>query len=161
MAEKMMRQVFAMVAVALFVCALLIPSRAGAIEVKKLMPGGESAPSGGGGGGGGSAPNPMSKAQQQALSDAVSNDSEQFVDQESEKKSSGEAYVDLEHAKPHIFPSGGNVTVKLQAASYKAKGKKTGQEKSLVFKYKAKGSSYVLDGDPTWEDTNAATAKAK
>jgi|HubBroStandDraft_5_1064220.scaffolds.fasta_scaffold134459_2 hypothetical protein len=162
MAEKMTRKVFAMVAVALFVCALLIPSRAGAIEVKKLMPGGESAPSGGGGGGGGgSAPNPMSKAQQQALSDAVSSDSEQFVDQESEKKSSGEAYVDLEHAKPHIFPSGGNVTVKLQAAAYKAKGKKTGEEKALVFKYKSKGNSYVLDGDPTWEDANAATAKAK
>jgi hypothetical protein len=157
----MMRKVLAMVAVALFVGALLIPLRAGAIEVKKLMPGGESAPSGGGGGGGSSAPNPMSKAQQQALSDSVSNDSEQFVDQESEKKSSGEAYVDLEHAKPHIFPIGSNVTVKLQAAAYKAKGKKTGEEKALVFKYKSKGSGYVLDGDPTWEDANAATAKAK
>jgi hypothetical protein len=157
-----MRKGIAILAAVLFVGALFIPSRARAIEVKKLMPGGESAPAGGGGGGPSrSAPNPMSKAQQQALSDAVSNDSEQYVDQESEKKSSGEPYVDLEHAKPHIFPSGGKVTVKLEATAYKAGGKKAGQQKSLIFKYKQDGNKYVLEGDPTWEDTGAATAKAK
>src|ERR1700676_120821 len=103
MPEKTMRKGFAILAAALFVGALLMPARAGAIEVKKHLPGGETAPGsgggGGGGGGGGSAPNPMSKAQQQALQDAVANDSEQYLGQESEKKSSGEAYVDLEHAK--------------------------------------------------------------
>ncbi len=156
MREKTMRKGFAILAAALFVGALLIPSRAGAIEVKKHLPAGESGPSGGGGGGG-SAPNPMSKAQQQALQDAVANDSEQYLDQESEKKSSGEAYVDLEHAKPHIFPSGSSVTVKLQADAYKPKGKKSGDQKALVFKYKADGNKYVLDGDPKWEDV----AKAK
>jgi len=156
MPEKTMRKGFAILAAALFIGALLIPSRAGAIEVKKHLPGGESAP-GGGGGGGGSAPNPMSKAQQQALQDAVANDSEQYLDQESEKKSTGEAYVDLEHAKPHIFPSGSSVTVKLQADAYKPKGKKSGDQKALVFKYKADGNKYVLDGDPKWEDV----AKAK
>ena len=160
MAEKMMRKGFAIVAAALFVGALLIPSRAGAIEVKKHLPAGQSAPSGGGGGGGGSAPNPMSKAQQQALQDVVANDSEQYLGQESEKKASGEPYVDLEHAKPHIFPSGSSVTVKLQADSYKAKGKKSGDQKALVMKYKADGNKYVLDGDPKWEDV-AAAAKAK
>jgi hypothetical protein len=97
----------------------------------------------------------MSKAQQQALQDAVATDSEQYLDQESEKKSSGDAYVDLEHAKPHIFPSGTSVTVKLQADSYKAKGKKSGDQKALVFKYKADGNKYVLDGDPKWEDVAA------
>jgi hypothetical protein len=155
----MVRKGLAILAAGLFVAALMMPSRAGAIEVKKHMLGGDSAPSGGGGGGGGggSAPNPMSKAQQQALQDAVANDSEAFLGQESEKKASGEAYVDLEHAKPHIFPSGSRVTVKLQADSYKAKGKKTGDQKSLVMKYKASGNNYVLDGDPTWEDA----AKAK
>ncbi len=158
MSGHKVRKLVAILAAGIFVTALMLPSRAGAIEVKKMLPGGESAPSGGGGGGGGaSAPNPMSKAQQQALSDAVSNDSEQYVDQESEKKSSGDAYVDLEHAKPHIFPSGSNVTVKLQAESFKAKSKKTGEQKSLVFKYKQKGNTYVLDGEPTWEDV----AKAK
>jgi len=156
MPEKTMRKGFAILAAGLFVGALLIPSRAGAIEVKKHLPGGESAPAGGGGGGG-SAPNPMSKAQQQALQDAVANDSEQYLDQESEKKSTGEAYVDLEHAKPHIFPSGSSVTVKLQADAYKPKGKKSGDQKALVFKYKADGNKYVLDGDPKWEDV----AKAK
>jgi hypothetical protein len=155
MPEKMMRKGFAILAAALFVGALLIPSRAGAIEVTKHLPVGQGAPAGGGGGGGGSAPNPMSKAQQQALQDAVATDSEQYLDQESEKKSSGDAYVDLEHAKPHIFPSGTSVTVKLQADSYKAKGKKSGDQKALVFKYKADGNKYVLDGDPKWEDVAA------
>lgn len=155
MAEKMMRKGFAILAAALFVGALLIPSGAGAIEVKKHLPVGQSGPSGGGGGGGGSAPNPMSKAQQQALQDAVANDSEQYLGQESEKKASGEPYVDLEHGKPHIFPSGSSVTVKLQADSYKAKGKKSGDQKALVMKYKASGNNYVLDGEPKWEDVAA------
>jgi hypothetical protein len=160
MPEKMVKKGLAILAAVLFVGALLMPSRAGAIEVKKHMMGADSGPSGGGGGGGGgggSAPNPMSKAQQQALQAAVANDSESFLGQESEKKASGEPYVDLEHAKPHIFPSGSSVTVKLQADSYKAKGKKTGDQKSLVMKYKASGNNYVLDGDPSWEDV----AKAK
>ena len=62
-----------------------------------MLPSGESGPSGGGGrGGGGSAPNPMSKAQQQALQDAVANDSEVYLGQESEKKASGEPYVDID-----------------------------------------------------------------
>src|SRR4029077_12583638 len=124
MTEKMMRKGFAILAAGLFIGALLLPARASAFEVKKMMPGGESSGGGsggggGGGGGGGSGPNPMSKAQQQALQDAVANDSESFLGQESEKKASGEPYVDLEHAKPHIFPSAGAVTVKLQADSYK------------------------------------------
>ncbi len=161
MRDKMMRQGFAILAAALFACALFIPSRAGAIEVKKHLPAGESAGGGGGGGGGGSAPNPMSKAQQQSLQDAVANDSEQYLGQESEKKASGEAYVDLEHAKPHIFPVGGSVTVKLEAPSYKAKAKKSSEQKALVMKYKADGNRYVLDGDPKWEDVAAAAAKAK
>jgi len=153
MLDTWVRKSVAILAATMFVCALMVPSKAGAIEVKKMMGGGESAPSGGGGGGGApAAKNPMNKAQQQALSDAVSNDSEQYVDQESEKKSSGGAYVDLEHAKPHIFPSASGVTVKLEATAYGAKGKKTGQQKSLVFKYKPKGSGYALDGEPTWED---------
>jgi hypothetical protein len=156
MLDTRVRKLVAILAATMFVCALMVPSKAGAIEVKKMMGGGESAP--GGGGEGGAAPaakNPMSKAQQQALSDAVANDSEQYVDQESEKKSSGEAYVDLEHAKPHIFPTASGVTVKLEAAAYGAKGKKLGQQKSLVFKYKPKGNSYALEGDPTWEDVKA------
>ncbi len=151
--KTMMRKGLAILAVALLVGALFVPPKAGAIEVKKMLPSGESGPSGGGGrGGGGSAPNPMSKAQQQALQDAVANDSEVYLGQESEKKASGEPYVDIEHAKPHIFPAGSNVTVKLQADSYKAKGKKSGEQKALVMKYKADGNHYVLEGDPTWED---------
>ena len=156
MTDSVMRKVVGILVAAIFVSAVMVLSSARAIEVKKMMGGGGG--EGGGGGAGGGAPaaaNPMNKAQQQALQEAVSNDSEQFVDQESEKKSSGEAYVDLEHAKPHIFPSGKNVTVKLEAMAYLAKGKKTGRQKSLVFKYKQDGNKYVLDGQPTWEDVKA------
>ena len=155
MLDTWVRKLVVILAATMFVCALIMPKLAGAIEVKKMIGGGDSAPSGSGGGGGGGAPaakNPMSKAQQQALQEAVANDSDPFVGQESEKKSSGEAYVDLEHAKPHIFPSASGVTVKLEADAYKAKGKKAGQQKALVMKYKQKGNSYVPDGEPTWED---------
>jgi hypothetical protein len=153
MSSKAIGKGFAVLAAAAFIAALMLPSKAGAIEVKKSLY--TSTGGGGGGGGGGSgapAANPMSKAQMQALQDAVASDSEQYVDQESEKKSSGEAFVDLEHAKPRIFPNGGAVTVKLEADGYKAKGRKSGERKSLVFKYKQEGSKYVLDGEPTWED---------
>jgi hypothetical protein len=154
MSSKAIGKGFAVLAAAAFIAALMLPSKAGAIEVKKSLY--TSTGGGGGGGGGGSgapaAANPMSKAQMQELQDAVASDSEQYVDQESEKKSSGEAYIDLEHAKPHIFPSGSAVTVKLEADGYKAKGRKSGERKSLVFKYKQEGSKYVLDGDPKWED---------
>ena len=42
--------------------------------------------------------------------------------------------------------------MKLQADSYKAKGKKSGEQKALVMKYKADDNHYVLEGDPDWED---------
>jgi len=136
--NKMMGKGLAVSAAALLACALLLPTRAGAIEVKNSLygsGGGGGASAGGGAnpsGGGGSS---MGKAQQQALQEAVASDSEQYVDQESEKKSSGQGYVDLANAKPRIFPNAGGVTVKLEAAEYKGKGKKTGNEKALVFKY--------------------------
>ncbi len=52
----------------------------------------------------------------------------------------------------------------MQADSYKAKAKKTGEQKALVLKYKHKGNKYVLEGDPNWEDVKdagAETAKKK
>jgi hypothetical protein len=160
MSNRIIGKGFAVLAAALFITALMLPSKAGAIEVKKSL---YTSSGGGGGGGGGAAtvsgPNPMSKAQMQALQEAVASDSEQYVDQESEKKSSGEAYVDLEHAKPRIFPAGGSVTVKLEGEDYKAKGKKAGDKKALVFKYKQEGGKYVLDGEPKWEDVVASKDK--
>ena len=153
---KMMRKGVA-ISAALLAGALILPTRAGAIEVKKDLysNGGGGAPSGGGGAPSGGASS-MGKAQQQALQEAVATDSEQYVDQESEKKSSGQGYVDLANAKPRIFPSSSGVTVKLEAAEYKAKGKKTGNQKALVFKYKQSGSKYTLDGEPKWEDVAGA-----
>jgi hypothetical protein len=150
--------------VSLMLAAFLIPAIAHAIEVKKdLNVGG-----GGGGGGGGQmmqgpAPkNPLSTAQQKTLFDTVANDSDQFLGQESEKKSSGQPYVDLEHAAFSYVPKGGTVEAKLTGAEYKpkksdpaAKGTPTGKKKALVFTYKVDGNKFASTGDPKWEDVDS------
>src|ERR1700724_744273 len=118
MTEKMARKGFAILSAGLFLGALLVPIKAGAIEVKKHMD------SGGGGGGGAPAPmpapgggpspaNPLSKGQQAALQEACASGWESALGQESEKKSSGEVYVDLEHARFSYMRTGGAVTAKL------------------------------------------------
>ena len=149
--------------VALMLTAFLIPATVHAIEVKKeLNMGG-----GGGGGGGGQmmqgpAPkNPLSSAQQKALFDQVANDSDQYLGQESEKKSSGQLYVDLEHAAFSYVPKGGTVDAKLTGTEYKpkksdpaAKGSPTGKKKALVFSYKVDGSKFTSTGEPKWEDVD-------
>ena len=60
MTDKMMRKVVGILVAAIFVSALMVPSRAGAIEVKKMIWGGGE---GGGGGGAvvvaGEAPRPI------------------------------------------------------------------------------------------------------
>jgi hypothetical protein len=151
--------------------AFLAPAGAHAIMVKKEIN------TGGGGGGGpavAAAPserNPLNKAQQQALQQAVAGDSDPFLDQESEKKSEGKEYVDLEHAKFSYLPSrkGGALMIqaKLTASEYKpnksdlaARGRSTGKSRALVFNYKVEGNKMVSTGDPTWEDV-AASAKKK
>ena len=101
--------------------------------------------------------NPFTKGQQAALQDSLASDSEPFLGQESEKKSSGQVYVDLEHAKFSYMPGAGSVTAKLTAPEYKAtktggKGTATGNQKSLVFKYKMSGNKLTPDGEPKWED---------
>jgi hypothetical protein len=157
MPEKTLGKGFVILAAALFVTALLMPARAGAVEVKKdinMGNGGDMAAPGQG-----PAPrNPLTKAQQQALQDSLANDSETFLGQESEKKSSGQAYVDLEHAKFSYMPGAGTVTAKLTAPEYQpsksgeGKGKPTGNTKALVFKYKVDGNKLTAMGDPKWED---------
>ncbi len=160
MSAKMLSRGFVILAAVLFVTALLTSTTAGAIEVKKeinLGNGGDMAAPGQG-----PAPrNPLTKAQQQALQDSLANDSEIFVGQESEKKSSGQPYVDLEHAKFSYMPGAGTVTAKLTAAEYQpsksgeGKGKATGNTKALVFKYKVEGNKLTAMGDPKWEDVGA------
>ncbi len=167
MASKTAAKLMLVIVAGVFLGALIAPNNAGAIEVKKSLYTGAGGGGNGGGQGASGAParaNPLTKAQQQALQDAVGNDSEKFLDEESEKKSSGEPYVDLEHAKFSYVPAGGAVTAKLQAPEYKlnkgseGKGRPTGVTKALVFKYKMEGSKLTPDGDPKWEEV---TAKAK
>lgn len=152
------------------IAALLVAGSARAIEVKKsLYTSGAGAGAGGPGPGGPSGgpppPNPLNAAQRQALQDAVASDSEQSLGEESEKKSSGQTYVDLDHAKFSYMPTTSEVTAKLSAPE--CKGKKgstptsctpTGTQKSLVFKYKIAGSKLSPAEPPKWEETAAADA---
>jgi hypothetical protein len=162
-----------LVAVAVIVAALLAPKGARAIEVKKSLysnPGPSS-------GSGPSAPGPTSKenpipaAQRQQLSDTIASESDSFLSEESEKKSSGKGtYVDLEHAKFMYVPTQKagkwNVQAKLQAAEYtpsktgEGKGKPTGKQRVLIFSYRLDGSKWTEVEKPKWEDVADANAPA-
>ncbi len=156
---------------ACFGLTLAIASPARAIEVKKKIQGG-----GGGGGGGGdtaaapSAKNPLTPQLQQQLSQIISDESDPLIAAESEKKSNGETYVDIEHAKFTYTPAmkEGKMTVKakLEAGEYKGKkgdasgkGTPTGKKKALVFNYRLDGSKWTEVEQPKWEDVAAAEAK--
>src|SRR5690242_19404956 len=94
-----------LVAAGLIVAAALMATSARAIEVKKSLYSG-----GGNAGGGPSAPgpakeNPIPAAQRQQLSETVASESDTYLNEESEKKSSGKPYVDLEHAKFLYLPT--------------------------------------------------------
>ena len=155
-------------AIALLFTAFMGAASANAIEVKKeLNVGGGGAQSGGGPVQSGPAPkNPLSQAQQKALFDAVANDSDQFLAQESEKKSSGQPYVDLEKAAFSYMPKGsGAVEAKLTGSEFKprksdpTKGTPTGKKKSLVFDYKFEGTKFSSSEPPKWEDVDTGSDK--
>jgi len=132
-----------------------------AIEVKKdLYSGGGG--SAAGGGGTVTRANPLTPALQKKLIDTVESESESYVGDESEKKASGQIYVDLENGKLKYFPqnSGGKVQVsaKLEGKEYKGpaegtgKGKATGKRRALVFKYRLDGQTWTEVAKPAWED---------
>lgn len=148
----------------LLALALLTPGRAGAIEVKKSLfnnagPSGPSAP-------GPAKENPIPAAQRQQLSETVASESDSYLSEESEKKSSGKPYVDLEHAKflylPTMKEGKWTVSAKLQAAEYtpsksgEGKGKATGKQKVLVFNYRLEGSKWTEVEPPKWQDVDAS-----
>jgi len=147
----------------LIVAAVLAPRCARAIEVKKDLynnsgPQGPSAS-------GPAKENPIPKAAAQELSDTIASESDSYLSDESEKKSSGQVYVDLEHAKFLYLPTmkAGHwmVLAKLQAAEYTpsksgaGKGKPTGKQKILVFNYRLDGSKWTEVEQPKWQDVDA------
>jgi hypothetical protein len=152
----------------LIVAALLAPNHAGAIEVKKSLynNSGSAGPSASGP----AKENPIPKAAAQQLSDTIASESDSYLSDESEKKSSGKPYVDLEHAAFKYLPTmkGGKwtVTAKLQAAEYtpsksgEGKGKPTGKQKSLVFNYRLDGSKWTEVEQPKWEDVDTGGSAA-
>ena len=152
----------------LIVAAMLMPMTARAIEVKKSLytnsgPSGPSAQ-------GPAKSNPIGKAQQQALNDTIASESDTYLGDESEKKSSGKPYVDLEHAKFMYLPTmkAGKwiVEAKLQAPEYtpsksgEGKGKATGKQKVLVFTYRLDGSKWTEVEKPKWEDVDTGAPAA-
>ena len=160
-----------LVVVAVIVAALLAPKEARAIEVKKSLysntgPSGSNGPTAPGP----ARENPIPKAQQQALFDTISSESDTFLGDESEKKSSGKAYVDIEHSKLNYLPTmkSGKWTViaKLPGAEYmpsksgQGKGKPTGKQRVLVFNYRLDGSKWSEVEPPKWEDVADASAPA-
>lgn len=156
-------------AAAVIVAALLAPNWARAIEVKKSLysnsgPTGPSAS-------GPAKENPIPKAQQQQLSDTIASESDSYLSEESEKKSSGKTYIDLEHAKfmylPTMKEGKWTVLAKLQATEYtpsksgEGKGKATGKQRVLVFNYRLDGSKWTEVDPPKWQDVDSGTAAAK
>jgi len=152
----------------LIVAAMLTPMTARAIEVKKSLytnsgPSGPSAQ-------GPAKSNPIGKAQQQALNDTIASESDTYLGDESEKKSSGKPYVDLEHAKFMYLPTmkAGKwiVEAKLQAPEYtpsksgEGKGKATGKQKVLVFTYRLDGSKWTEVEQPKWQDVDTGAPAA-
>jgi hypothetical protein len=144
----------------LIVAAMFVPHGARAIEVKKDLynksgPAGPTAA-------GPARENPIPKAQQQALMQTVENESDSYLDDESDKKTSGKPYVDLEHAKFMYLPTmkEGHWTVlaKLQAPEYnppkngEGRGRPTGKQKVLIFNYRLDGSKWSEVEPPKWED---------
>jgi len=142
--------------------AMIAPKYARAIEVKKDLytnsgSAGPSAP-------GPAKENPIPKALAQELSDTIASESDSFVSDESEKKSSGKTYVDLEHAKflyvPTMKAGHWNVVAKLQAAEYtpnksgEGRGHATGKQKILLFNYRLDGSKWAEVEPPKWEDVD-------
>ena len=159
-----------LVVVAVMVAALLAPKGARAFEVKKSLysntgPSGNNGPTAPGP----AKENPIPAAQRQQLSDTIASESDSFLNEESEKKSSGKGtYVDLEHAKFMYIPTmkSGKWTVlaKLQASEYtpsksgEGKGKPTGKQRVLIFNYRLDGSKWSEVEPPKWEDVDTGTA---
>jgi len=142
--------------------AILAPVGARAIEVKKDLynnsgPAGPSAS-------GPAKENPIPASLRQQLGDTIASESDSYISDESEKKSSGKPYVDLEHAKFLYLPTmkGGkwNVIAKLQSAEYtpsksgEGRGRPTGKQKILIFNYRLDGSKWSEVEPPKWEDVD-------
>ncbi len=173
MKTGVMRAAIEAAIVTMVLCAMLVPDGAHAIEVKKDLNVGGGASSGGPArmAPGPSMHNPLTPAQQKALQDAVANDSDPFLDQESDKKTSGQPYVDLEHAAFSYIPTrkGGqlNVVAKLTGSEYKlakggsGRGRATGSKKALIFNYKLDGTKFVASEPAKWEDVAAPAAATK
>src|SRR5262245_35290004 len=159
-------------AVGLIIAAVLAPRWASAIEVKKsLYSNTGNAPGAGGPSAGPAKENPIPAAQRQQLADTVASESDSYLSEESEKKSSGKTYVDLEHAKFMYVPTMKNgkwtVLAKLQAPEYtptksgSGKGKPTGKQKVLTFNYRLDGSKWSEVEPPKWEDVAEEEAAGK
>jgi hypothetical protein len=152
----------------------IVAPRANAFEVKKSLytnPGAAGGGAAGAGGAGPTKPNPISPAMQQQLMQILSDESDSYLNQESEKKSSGEKYVDVAPKfayQPQMKDGKMLVEARLSGTEYQGsksgtgKGKATGAKKNLVFMYRLDGTKWAEADPPKWVDVAPdATAKKK
>ncbi len=115
--------------------------------------------------------NDLSPSLAAKLTQRVSDEAEPYLDQEDEKKSSSETYVDLQSKYEYLPNSGPDgqmiVSVKLGGAEYQptkgdtGKGKATGRLKYLVFSYALNNGKWVETAKPKWETQNLGAAAGK
>lgn len=114
----------------------------------------------------------LTPALQQSLEDKLSDVTEPYFDEQDEKKSHGQIYIDLQQKFEYLPTYGPNhqlvVSCKLGGVEYDptkkggtAKGLATGKLKYLVFTYAHEGNNWVSVAKPKWESQDLGIAGAK
>jgi hypothetical protein len=114
----------------------------------------------------------LTPALQQSLEDKLSDVTEQYFDEQDEKKSHGQIYIDLQQKFEYLPTYGPHhqlvVSCKLGGVEYDpskkggtAKGLATGKLKYLVFTYAREGNNWVSVAKPKWESQDLGIAGAK
>jgi hypothetical protein len=114
----------------------------------------------------------LTPALQQSLEDKLSDVTEPYFDEQDEKKSHGQIYIDLQQKFEYLPTYGPHhqlvVSCKLGGVEYDpskkggtAKGLATGKLKYLVFTYAREGNNWVSIAKPKWESQDLGLAGAK
>ena len=114
----------------------------------------------------------LTPALQQSLEDKLSDVTEPYFDEQDEKKSHGQIYIDLQQKFEYLPTYGPHhqlvVSCKLGGVEYDpskkggtAKGLATGKLKYLVFTYALEGGKWVSVAKPKWESQDLGIAGAK
>jgi hypothetical protein len=114
----------------------------------------------------------LTPALQQSLEDKLSDVTEPYFDEQDQKKSHNQVYIDLQQKFEYLPTYGPHhqlvVSCKLGGVEYDptkkggtAKGLATGKLKYLVFTYAHEGNQWVQVAKPKWESQDLGIAGAK